>query len=454
MPHNSKYARLVRATGWLTAACVIALMAGCETPVRLMPTPVTFQSGDVDPFAKAGAKLHGTEVPVFYATNRGAVIEKPEPIHTILPSERLRMGIAHVRIGDETLSWDALHRLSTSADPDERPIVHLESLEQMVSLGPNDKVSDSKDAQAFFALVNRTLADSQSHDLLVYVHGSNNTVPRSAAQAAQLRHFTGRRMVVLSFQWPSAGSALKYLTDVGNARASVEPFVRLIKLLATYTDASAIDVLAYSAGAQIVSPGLVELAKGTPGETRAQVRQHLRLKHIYYAAPDIDTRRFVDELSKYVDVVDRVTVAANLSDSALRVAGMIHRGSRAGRPDPSELNAEQTAFMVRASQQYGFDLLRVDPNDIPDLPASSHAFWYEDPWVSGDLLGLLLLDATPPRRGLDGQSTGGGARYWTFPPDFSERVTKLFSPRARAAPAQPAGAAAAPVSGAASAPMH
>ena len=417
------------------ALCAVALLAGCESPVRLMPTPVTFQSGEVDPFAKAGAKLHGTEVPVFYATNRGAVIEKPEPIHTILPSDRLRMGIAHVRIGDESLSWDELHRLSTSADPDERPIVHLESLEQMVSLGPNDKVSDSKEAQAFFALVNRALADSQSHDLLVYVHGSNNTMARSAAQAAQLRHFTGRRMVVLSFQWPSAGSALRYLTDVGNARTSVEPFVRLIELLATYTKASSIDVLAYSAGAQIVSPGLAKLSMAYPDETRAQLRQRLRLKHIYYAAPDIDTRRFVDELSKYVDIVERVTVAANLNDSALRVAGMIHRASRAGRPDPGELNTEQTAFMVRASQKYGFDLIRVDPNDIPKLPPSSHAYWYEDPWVSGDLLGLLLLDAAPPRRGLDGQSTGGGARYWTFPPDFSERVKRLFTPSARSAPA-------------------
>ena len=33
--------------------------------------------------------MQGTDLPVFYVTNRGAVIEKPEPIHTLLPSERL-----------------------------------------------------------------------------------------------------------------------------------------------------------------------------------------------------------------------------------------------------------------------------------------------------------------------------------------------------------------------------
>ena len=393
-----------------------------------MPTPVSFRSGDVDPFAMAGSKVQGTEVPVLYVTNRGAVIEKPEPIHTILPSDRLRMGVAHVRIGDETLDWETLHRLSTSDDPDERPIVQLDWLEQIASLGPTDNVAASPDARAFFALVDKTLAASMSHELLVYVHGSNNTVPRAAAQAAQLRHFTGRRMVVLSFQWPSAGSALQYLTDVGNASASVDPFVRMVELLAAHTKASAIDVLAYSAGAQIVSPGLAKLGTSRPGESREQVRQRLRLKHVYYAAPDIDTRRFVNELTQYVDVVDRVSIAANLNDSALRVAGLIHRASRAGRPNPTELDAEQTTFMIDASRKMGFDLIRVDPNDIPKLPLRSHAFWYEDPWVSGDLLGLLLLNAEPPRRGLAAQSTEGGARYWTFPPDFQDRVVRLFAP--------------------------
>ena len=267
------------------------VLSACESPVRLMPTPVSFRDTDIDPFAAAGNKLLGTDVPVLYATNRGAIVEKPEPLHTALPSERLRLGVAHVRIGDETLTWEALHRLSTSDDPDQRPIVQLELLEPLASIGPTDKVADLPDARAFFALVDKALAASPSHDLLVYVHGSNNTLPRASAQAAQLRHFTGRRMVVLAFLWPSAGSILKYFTDVANAAASVDPFVRLIELLAAHTQAKNIDVLAYSAGAQIVSPALARLATPKPGEALAQQRQRLRLGQIYFAAPDIDTRR-------------------------------------------------------------------------------------------------------------------------------------------------------------------
>ena len=403
------------------------LLAGCDAPVRLMPTPVSFSNGDFDPFEMIGEKLQTTEVPVLYATNRLALIEHPEPLHTIVPTDDLRMGVAHVRVGDETLDWDTLHRLSTSADPAERPIVHLERLEQMAVLKSNEEVKASPDAQAFFALINKALAASPNSELLIYLHGSNNTVPRAAAQAAQFRHFTGRRMVVLSFMWPSAGSVLRYLTDVNNAARTVEPFARLVELLAANTTASRIDVLAYSAGAQVLSPALAKLGTPRPGETREALQQRLRLGQIYFAAPDIDTRRFVNELGSYIDIIDRVSIAANLNDSVLRFAAIVGRASRAGRPNLTELSADQTQFLIDASRKLRFDLIRVDPNDIPNLPTSSHDFWYDDPWVSGDMLAQFLLSAPPPRRGLAEQRTAGGARYWTFPADFYDRIYRLFS---------------------------
>lgn len=415
----------------LLALAGAALLAGCDAPVRLMPTPVSFSNGDIDPFDQIGPKLQNTELPVFYATNRLALIEHPEPLLTIVPSDDLRLGIAHVRVGDENLDWDTLHRLSTSNDPDERPIVHLEKLQQLAVLKPGERVEDSAEAKAFFALIDKALAASPNSELLIYVHGSNNTVPRAAAQAAQFRHFTGRRMVVLSFMWPSAGSILRYLTDVNNAARTVEPFARLVELLAAHTKASRIDVLAYSAGAQVLSPALAKLGTPRPGETREQLRARLRLGQIYYAAPDIDTRRFVDELGGYVDLIDRVSIAANLNDSVLRFAALVGRASRAGRPDLDELSPEQTRFLVDASQKLRFDLIKVDPNDIPGLPTRSHDFWYDDPWVSGDIVAQFLLSAAPPRRGLDEQHTPGGARFWTFPADFYDRVTRLFRPQAR-----------------------
>jgi hypothetical protein len=343
-----------------------------------------------------------------------------------------------VRVGDETLDWPTLHRLSLSADTEERPILELKQLEQLAKLDAGERVEDSPAVQAFFRRIDEALASSPNAELLVYVHGSNNTVPRAAAQASQFRHFTGRRMVVVVFMWPSAGSILRYLTDVGNAAATVDTFARFVELLAAHTKASMIDVLAYSAGAQVTSPALAKLAQPRLGETREQLRARLRLGQIYFTAPDIDTRRFVDDMKAYVDLADRVTLSLNMNDSVLRFAAIVNRASRAGRPDPTELSAEQTTFLIDAANELRFDMINVNPEDIPNLPPGSHAFWYEDPWVSGDMLVQFLLNRPPDQRGLDDQATPAGKRYWGFPVDFDVRVRRIvrsaIAPDAEPAP--------------------
>lgn len=150
-----------------------------------------------------------------------------------------------------------------------------------------------------------------------------------------------------------------------NAAASVPEFARLIELLAEHTTATQIDVLAYSAGAQVASPGLALLATPRKGESRDELRQRLRLGQIYFAAPDIDTSQFVDQLGRYADLAERVSLAVNLNDSALAWAERFNRsGSRAGRPNPTELSVEQTEFLVDATRRLNFDLIKVDPNAV------------------------------------------------------------------------------------------
>ncbi len=411
---------------FILAGVVSILVTGCQTPVRLMPTPVAFSAGDVDPFGGAEAKVARTDVPVLYATNRQPVVEWPEPVFTMLPGAQLRVGIAHARIGDDPLDWETLHRLSTSNDIEQRPIVRFDWLDSKGSLSaPPASPVDDRD-HVFFRLVDRALTLSPGREIVVYVHGANSPLPRAVAQAAQFQHFATRRVVVVSFLWPSAGSILRYFTDVNNAAVSVEPLAQLLQALAANTNAASISVLAYSAGAKIASPALVRLAASPPGEARAVVRNRLRLRNVYYAAPDVDTRLFVDQMREYIDVVGRVTVAVNRGDSALRVSQLVNRASRAGRPDAGELDPEQRAFMIEASQRLSFDLVQVDPNAIPGLARRSHAFWYEHPWVSSDVIALLLFDAAPARRGLEERIGEQGARTWTFPSDFDQRISRLF----------------------------
>ncbi len=414
---------------WLAMLAMACLLAACnaQPAMRLMPAPLAFTQGDQPLFPGDPATRNAPEIPVFYATNRGVVMETRPPVYTIFPGNDLRLGTAHLRVGDGSLTWKQLNQLSTSADEGRRPQITLDRISETAVLGAGRHTVTSPAARAYFAQINRALAQSRSKDLIIYVHGANKAMHRATAQAAQFQHFTGREAVVLTFVWPSGERVRRYFSDIRTARASIPAFTQLIELLAANTNARHIDVLAYSAGAEIASAGLAQLGRRNTGETRAALKQRLRLGQVYYAAPDADTRTFADDLQHYVDLPERVSLSANLNDSALAFAEFRHRASRAGRPDLGELSEEQTQFLARASQQYNFDLIKIDPSVIPDLSRRSHGFWYTNAWVSNDVVATFIRRYPPQQRGLEERLTGTGARYWVFPQDYDQRVAAILA---------------------------
>jgi esterase/lipase superfamily enzyme len=250
------------------------------------------------------------------------------------------------------------------------------------------------------------------------VHGANTTVERAAGQAAQLRHFAGRAAVVVLYVWPTAENFLRYPRDIQNAYGGAPHLADLLALIAAHTRARSVGVFTYSAGATIGSEALARLA-----ETRPEAAA--RLGEIYHAAPDADFRGFVAALERYGPHARRVTTAVNLGDSALRLAGAVNRASRAGRPDLGELDAQSSDFLLAAADDRGLEIVQVDPAAMPYLPATSHTFWYDDPWVSNDLLAALLFHLPPAERQLAAGTAASGARYWTFPADYPARLPAL-----------------------------
>ena len=154
-------------------------------------------------------------------------------------------------------TWESLYALSTQASEGSRPVLSLDSLDELATIKSSEApTSVTPEARRFFDAVNAALARSVDKDLTIYVHGANTNRRDcdGAGRAISPLHRTqfGRA----GFAWPSAGSGLRYFTDVRNARLSVPVFARLIDLLTRHTAAEHINVLAYSAGAQIVSPAL------------------------------------------------------------------------------------------------------------------------------------------------------------------------------------------------------
>jgi len=390
-----------------------------QPPMRLMPAPAMFLDGQTNTFSGA-PETTDPQISLFYATNRLPIGPRDNRIYTIVPGRDLNLGVATIRIGNENTTWERIYEWSTGASGDRRPFLYLQSMVEQASLADANPLPP--EASAWFAQINDALARSRNKDIIVYVHGANTTVERAAGQAAQLHHFTGRDTVVVLFIWPTAENFLRYTRDMVTSLGAAPHLATLVELLAKNTSAEKIDVLTYSAGATVGSNGLALVG----AKAKGQGPEGFRLGEIYHAAPDADFRGFVDDMRAYADQVRRITVGVNLSDSALRLSQLVNRASRAGRPDMAELDPEATDWLLGAAADYGLNVVRVRPEGIPGLSRGSHTFWYDDPWVSSDVLLTLFWHLRPGDRGLVEGNAGSGTRYWSFPPDYRNRLAAVL----------------------------
>lgn len=411
----------------LGALGLLLVLVACQPTMYLMPTPTALSTGEIDPFASNPTLEKDTRVPVLFATNRVPFGTADSRAYTIFADDTVRLGLATLRIGDETLDWESLHAISSGGEVEERPPLFLDKIEEWAAIDFGaGETTLSPEAGRFFETINQALAETRDKDLMVYVHGANSSIYRASAQAAQYRHFTGRNSVVLAFAWPSAESLLRYGTDVKHAARTAPLFAEFIRLLAANTRADNINILAYSAGAQVTSPALALLGEDAAGESPAQLRERLRLSEVYFAAPDVNFKSFAYDLYQYIDIVNNVTMAVNLNDDVLAFA-QFHQGvSRAGRPDLRELDEEESQWLIEATHRPTFDVINIDPETVPNLDAGSHAYWYDHPWISSDVLIQFLLHARPAERGLVANTTEEEGEFWTFPSDYETRIIELL----------------------------
>lgn len=402
---------------------ILAVGVGCQPKVHLMPTPAVMSTGELDPFRVNPNLEQDTRVRILYATNRTLAGEGKKRDYTKRLGKMLRLGIAQLDIGEESEGWDEIIEMSTSKDDCTRPVLHLERIEELVTIPIEaDGQPLPESIELLTADINRSLTGRLDKNIMVYVHGANTNVYRAAAQAAQYHHFTGRNSLILAFLWPTGENLIRYRKDVRQAGASVLAFKRLITLLAEHTTAEHINILAYSAGALIVSPALAMLGEEFTGEQRGK----LRLGEIYYAAADVGTDQFVEHLRAYHDLPRGVTLTVNPQDSILRHTQRYHRVSRAGRPDKDDLDEEALQWVRKATLGSDLEIIGVDSETVDGLSAGSHSFWYTHPWLNSDVLVQFIFNAAPGQRGLVENFSENGLRYWTFPPDYPDRIIRIL----------------------------
>jgi len=198
----------------------------------------------------------------------------------------------------------------------------------------------------------RAFAESANgRDVLLYVHGFNETFESSARSAGQLSHslaFDGRTAL---FTWPSGGGLLAYAQDRESALWSRDGFVQTLKALVDNPIVGRIHIVAHSMGTFLALEGLREL-RDLPGFSD-------RIGSVVFASPDIDIDAFEQTVTKLGPIAKRMTLIIDPGDKALAVSARIAGGiARAGAADRERL--EGLGVRVADTAGRGWSMLRHD----------------------------------------------------------------------------------------------
>ena len=251
--------------------------------------------------------------------------------------------------------------------------------------------------EQFLDIVGKPLAE-QKRDVLLFVHGFNNTFEFVSLRMAQLVHDIRFRGTPVVFSWPSEGKGnlLAYQRDEQKAAASHDALAEVLISLVQSTHVAGenpgkIHLIAHSMGNRVLAHALMVV--------RQQLQPGVKpFGHVILAAPDIDARTFVALYPAIEKTSDSVSLYFCSEDSALKVARIIHQDIRVG----------QRPLFMQA-------LINIDA-DNANTSILGHDYFVSRSELLIDLELLIRRSLPPSQRPTLRPALGlVGHQYWKFP---------------------------------------
>jgi esterase/lipase superfamily enzyme len=406
-------------TRWLSALLVLGLLSGCgerehaERSWTMFPAPIVVQDPRLDFTHFVAPEHRDTDVSVFYATTRAPAPENYPERYTRSQGDGARLGLAHVQLGPPGWSFADLVESDRTGGGDPTRPARVTSVEEFGAQG-----SAAAD-RAFVAAIDRQVQSSRTGEAVIYIPGYRVTFDQVMVMMGTWAHYLGHSSSVVAFSWPTGTSFWNYLTDCSRARAYVPDIARLISLVAEQSQARRINLIAFSCGSPLLAEALVELRNRHPAEDYEALQRRYRIANAIFIAADIDLQTFArDHLPALSDISRRTEVYLSENDFALKVAGLLSRASRLGRPRFDELSREELETVASNERLVGIDVADVPgPHEL--LGIRGHGYFVANPLISSDVLLSMIYPFDPAWRGL---VHGPGRGLWTFPEDYPQRV--------------------------------
>jgi esterase/lipase superfamily enzyme len=428
-----------------TFLAAAVLVTGCATkPRQLMPTPLIYQdpSGVAvldQPLEERGTS---TDVDLLFITDRGPEMDPQSTLpYGQTRSGSIAFGSARVRIGPD-VAWETLEQESRRAERTRDLDLSLGTVTEIDRFPQEPYALDMRasgvyrDAtvmrqhqaakRSFRGELRRRLARSKTKDVVLYVHGFNETFATAAFTAAELCHFLGRESVCAFFTWPasSGGNILTSYTSTTESASYAQKHLRkMIRLVASTPGVKGLHLLAHSRGTSVLMRTFRNLLNETVA-AGAEPRDALKIDNLVLFSPDIDVELFAQDLTAGFSDPDmysvwpsqrlpralrgRLTVYSSPQDRALFVSRLLFRSQRR----VGDLRAED---VPEEAQRYlePFDKVDIIVYEGDRTDIFGHAYFSTNPRVSSDVIQLLRYGKKPGEPGRELERVG--PVVWRFP---------------------------------------
>jgi esterase/lipase superfamily enzyme len=435
-----------RVRDWQFALLAAALLiTGCASkPRQLMPTPVLYQEPSAIPVVAQpeGDRFGSTDVDLLYITDR-APETSPE---SALPygetrSASIAFGSARVQIGPN-VAWDTLERESRSAQRTRDLDLSLGKVTEIGRFPREPYALDLRvdgayrDAavmrqhqaakRTFRDELRQRLARSKNKEVILYVHGFNETFATAAFTAAELCHFLGRESVCAFFTWPASYSGnflTAYTSTTESARYAENHLRKMLRWVASTPGLEGVHLLAHSRGTAVLMSTVRSLFTEVIAAGK-EPRDVLKIDNIVLFSPDIDVELFAQDITAGFSDPDmysawpsqrlpralrgRLTVYSSPQDRALLVSRILFRS----RTRVGNIRAED---VPEGAQRYlaPFDKVDIIVFEGRRTDAFGHSYFTTNPRVSSDVIQLLRYGKKPGEPGRELERVG--PVVWRFP---------------------------------------
>jgi esterase/lipase superfamily enzyme len=432
---------------------ISVLLAGCAGTARpLMPTPALYyQPPGKAVFNEVPPERRHPRIELFFVTDRAPDDDPEEGLPYGEDRARsLAFGNAVVEMAP-ALAWPELVRQSQLAERSTVVTLEMGAIEELWRFPVEPYAMERTTAglqraktvmaahqagkRGFQAGLQRHLEQSRNNEVLLYVHGFNETFATAAYTAADLCHFLGREHACAFFTWPAAasGSLLTgYTSTTESAEYAIGHLVKTIRLIAQTPGVEGLQLLAHSRGTAIMLSALRELAIQSiaAGYQPADI---LKIDNVVLLSPDVDTavaREKITAFSSDPDLISRwtekrlprairgrLTIYASPTDRALLASKILFRS----RYRLGELRPEN---MSPASRDYSSKWGNIDLVVYEGKPTDffGHSYFSSNPQVSSDLIQLIRYGRAPGGPGRPLEPIGAGT--WEFPKQVAQSKTE------------------------------